>query len=403
MKELKSLNRTLVLLEGVHLCLMCWCLSLSLLFLVPEYPPVSQLLWALGAAIPTLAIWAVCISPLAPAVRVPVCLGVCGLCMLLPTGILRLCWTLCAGLIALAGCFLHRPDGKVLMTVPKPWHAMAFLTCFGMARFIGGALPAAASAALVLLYILNNLLYSHSRRLRSLLCDPRTETLSAARMVRNGRIMVWGFVFAAAAVLVAVPLLVTQPDQHVEWTPAAEDPMTPPTEDLEEQMAQLRPGGLNSDRGDPESTEIANRIVLRVFVIFMLASLALSLIGLILRLLWIENGKKRNRTLTRDAGLTVEPLPPETAAETEPEPPAEGWEKRIRRRYQSLIASRAAKGSQLSPLTPTQLEQTAGLPEGEARSALHALYEKARYGSEACSREDDAAVKAAVRRLRKEH
>ena len=153
--------------------------------------------------------------------------------------------------------------------------------------------------------------------------------------------------------------------------------------------------------GKQSDSELANRIFARIFEIFLLASVGMCLIALIIRLCAIENGRDR-KTAPKESGITVEDLPPEPSAPALREPPAEGWEKKIRRRYAALIGSRAGKESRLAPLTPTQLEQAAGLPEGEALDTLHTLYEKARYGSEACSRADEAAVKAAIRRLRRE-
>lgn len=400
MKELKSLNRTMAMLEGAHLCLMCWCLSLTLLFLVPEYPPRTELFWALGAALPTLAVWRICLLPLRMPARAALCLGVCGLCMLLPTGILRLCWILCAGILAFSGCVLNRPDGKILPTVPRGTHALAFFACFGMARFVGGSVPKAASAAFALLFILNSLLYLHTKRLRSLLCDPTVEALSAGRMVRTGRVMVLSFLILAAAALIAIPLLTSVPDQGGGMQLAEETGIVPTAETVPETV-RLPEGIVSQHTGSQSDSARVNRILSRIFEIFLLASVGMCVIALILRLRAIENGNDR-KTAPKETGITVEDLPPEPSAEVEREAPAEGWEKKIRHRYAALIGARAGKGVRLSPLTPRQLEQAVGLPEGDDLDTLHTLYEKARYGSEACSRADDAAVKAAVRRLRKE-
>ena len=38
--------------------------------------------------------------------------------------------------------------------------------------------------------------------------------------------------------------------------------------------------------------------------------------------------------------------------------------------------------------TPMELEEAAGLPEGEEREEFHSLYEKARYGNAPCSQEE---------------
>lgn len=61
--------------------------------------------------------------------------------------------------------------------------------------------------------------------------------------------------------------------------------------------------------------------------------------------------------------------------------------KQIRNRYKKLIKKKA-KGQSLLALTPSQLEEAAGLEESEIRRELHSIYEKARYSKAAADSED---------------
>ncbi len=70
-------------------------------------------------------------------------------------------------------------------------------------------------------------------------------------------------------------------------------------------------------------------------------------------------------------------------------------EAQVRRYYRKLIEGRA-KGKLRASYAPTELEDAANLPEGEARERLHELYEKTRYSKEGAV-EGDARE---IRRLR---
>lgn len=60
-------------------------------------------------------------------------------------------------------------------------------------------------------------------------------------------------------------------------------------------------------------------------------------------------------------------------------------ETRIRKSYRQKIMR---EGKPSPVFTPMELEEAAGLPEGEEREEFHSLYEKARYGNAPCSQEE---------------
>lgn len=90
------------------------------------------------------------------------------------------------------------------------------------------------------------------------------------------------------------------------------------------------------------------------------------------------------------------------------------WERtpagRIRRMFWKLIRDRMGNqkrsdGRRLlcrfSSMTPMQLEEAAGIPK-QNQDPIHVLYEKARYGCEECTRQEEAQMKECCRRLRSE-
>ncbi len=66
----------------------------------------------------------------------------------------------------------------------------------------------------------------------------------------------------------------------------------------------------------------------------------------------------------------------------------------VRKAYRKRV--RQKKAELLASMTPKELEDAAGIPEGEGRSTLHELYEKARYSREGCSAEDVQKLKKAL-------
>ncbi len=64
----------------------------------------------------------------------------------------------------------------------------------------------------------------------------------------------------------------------------------------------------------------------------------------------------------------------------------------IRKHYRKMILKRK-KHIDRNTYTPEELEEYAEVPESEQRTKLHRLYEKARYSSEGCTREDVQTLK----------
>ena len=65
----------------------------------------------------------------------------------------------------------------------------------------------------------------------------------------------------------------------------------------------------------------------------------------------------------------------------------------IRRAYRRRI--RKEKKDIQETMTPSEIEDAAGLPAGDERRVYHELYEKARYSKAGCSTEDVQTLKKA--------
>ena len=77
---------------------------------------------------------------------------------------------------------------------------------------------------------------------------------------------------------------------------------------------------------------------------------------------------------------------------------AAGWDRKLRRRYEKLIRSRARRDVRLRAMTPAELEAEARLA-GPGAETVHVLYEQTRYSQSPADRERYAAFKAAVKTL----
>lgn len=412
MKEYRSLQRILQVFEAAHVALLSCCLSLPLLFLVPEYPDRIQLLWALGAAPAVLAVYALCLVLKKRLLRLLASLAVLALCLLvLPTTLLRVIYGAMLALQMLIGIVLPRPDGKPVLSVPRVYHAPFFLLLYAFSRIEGNAVMKQAAIAVTLLYLLVLLLHQHTRRLRSELCDYTSAALEDRRILRSDRRMILVFAVVGTVLILAVPLLFSRgadtdalSETAPEETGFAQRTDEPEETGETEQTGEtgLREDAVYQESGRPVNTEIFTNILLVILYLILLSGLVLALISYILWLVNLRRDRELHTPPQESAGLPDEQLAkqPRKAAAKEPIR-ARSPTQRIRRLYRRLIRARTASGAKLSALTPNELEQAAALRESEARRTLHTLYEKARYSGAACSRADYLAAKAAAQQLRK--
>ena len=210
MKELKLLRRIHYLLESVHLSLMVCCLSLPLLFFFPSGSWLSMTLWGIGAIIPVLLIRELSMRISRPWLRFLAGMLVTLSAILIPRGMIGFTYGICCGIITLIGAFFPRPDGKLVLTVPKFYHILIVLLAFGLGKISGVDLLVNLITVLALLFCGNYLLYLHSARLEKTLCEDLDATVSSSSILALNRRLIVGFLLVAALLIVGIPWLVSR-------------------------------------------------------------------------------------------------------------------------------------------------------------------------------------------------
>lgn len=399
MKELKSLERGVRLICCVHLALMTLCLSLSVALLYPGERVEICLLWAFGAVIPVQIIHQVCLRVRELLPRCLVCAVVTLCAVLLPdNGLRRFYYGLCCVPILLAGLCLNRPHGRLVLTVPQLYHPLIplFVYVFGMATRTE-LLPGFA-VALTALMALSYCFYRNQEKTLRILRDALRAEISAHSIVRLNRRATVIFALLGILVLAAVPWLMN----HAE-VPEPMEPFEPGeafhTDTKEITEPTLPDIGLIQESGSqrPLHFEGIYSGMIWAVALFLVSVIGLVIFAVISDLLSISKGNGKHSDPQRDQEWTVERLTAERSDKKQAESAA-GWDRKLRRRYEKLIRSRARRGVSLRAMTPAELEAEARLA-GPGAETVHRLYEQTRYSQSPADRERLAAFKAAVKTL----
>lgn len=399
MRELKRLEAMRSVLETIHLALISCCLSIPLLFAVPEYPDEIELLWALGAALPVLALHLCDRHTASKKILISVALALLAVSMLIcRTTILRVVYGLLL-VIQLGICtLLARPGGKPALSVPKFYHGIAPLLLYALAQALKNDVMITAAVTVVVLFVVVFLLHTQATRLRNEICDQSEGTVFEQGIVRlNVRLMTL-FCVVGALVVIGVPFLLSlrtpaEAQPPVMTNPYVEAFKTPPATS-EEPLNKI-----TLPEGTPINTEPMTDAMLALFGLFAVVAVGLAVFGFIFLLRSLSNDKERHSSPQQN-GFIIETLAEKPQQSEAVDGGGRSWSKRIRRLYQRLIHARADKNTPLQALTPQELERAAAL-EGAAKDTLHALYEKARYSGETCDKSDYLAAKSAANLLKK--
>ena len=395
MNERRSLEGLLRVLEMVHLSVLTCCLSIPLVFFLPEYSDLQQLLWGLGAIVPVMAIQLPCQHLEKRLHRLFVGLGVFALTMVLcPTNILRVAYGLCISLQILICTALAKPGGKFVLTVPKVYHAPAPLLLYGLSRALDNRVLIIAAVTIAVVFVVNLLLYLQARKLLLELYDNNAAAVSVSGIVSVNRRLMLVFCVIGAALIVAVPLLLSrQPQQQSTEAPAAEAFVSETKAHAEEEPVPLETKTV--PEGTPYNLDFISDVFVVVFLVFLGLVLVLWGIAIVFSLRSISNDKDLH-----NSSLIIEALPEEQPKRSLFDGLHDrSWQGRLRRLYPKLIHAKTDRDASLQALTPRELERAACL-EGPARDTLHTLYEKARYSGAACDKADYLSAKAAAQQLR---
>ena len=402
MKDLRFLGRLLWVFEGIHVAGLAWCLSLPLLFVIPEFSEPVELLCALGAALPVLAVYVLCQALHKPLHRLLASAAALLLTVLLcPTTMLRVVYGLCGVLRLLVGLVLPRPGGRQVLSVPKLWHAPLLMLLYAFSKIEGSRVMELGVLTITLLLILNYLLHVNTSRLLKTLSERGEDAVSDRGLLAQNRRQVLLFALLSAAVIVAVPVLLSRSPEQPEQT-APEQVQTVPVETEQATVPTVppEPTGTYMPPGEALEVKPVTDGLAWLLIVFYLCGLGLAVFAFIRWLLQISGGRKK-RAAPQSETYAVEALPEEKHVRRRFEAEEGGWDRRIRRSYARLILSRAGKRGGLAVRTPRELEQAAALGDTQALAQLHALYEKARYSAAACTHEDYRSARAAVQAIRK--
>lgn len=391
------IERTMLAVETVHLGLLVLCLSLPLTLLVFRGSLTESLLWGFGAVIPAELICFLGRRLEARPARILACLAVLALAAALPdTPGRRFTWGLCCLPVFLAATVLPRPGGKLMLTVPKLYHPIAPLQFYAFCAIY--RLPPLASAlaiVIALLMVLTILVHANQTRLLAALRSDGDTAVSVRSILRLNRRTLVIFALLALTAILAVPMLTRRVPRSDTQTDYGQTVLVPQEAEVTE--APVLPIVPPGDEALPVlDYSLARDIALGAVVLALVGTLIISIVTLIRLLLSIRSGKPRSRPLEGET-FVVEAL-----EETDPEPEADSadaWTARLRRRYARLIRRRTDAAQALDPMSPAQLEQAASLGENDAAREIHRLYEKARYGPVPATREEDRAMKAALKEL----
>ena len=400
MNETRLLSRMLAVFETLHVFVLSCCLTIPLLFFVQEFSDEAELCWALGAALPVLALHLCGRKTTSKKILLPLGLGLWILCLLVcRTTILRFVYSLALLLQLLIQTVVPKPKGKPLLSVPSFWHAPMPLLIYCLARAMAKDAVITIALSLTVLYLVNTLLYLQASRLQRALYEQSIGAVSDRGIVRLNLRMMTVYCIVGAIAVVAVPLLLSA-RPAAEAAPAQAVGVYESAETESQAPEPLPPIEITTlPAGDPIRTEPFTDAILLILGIFTFIVLGLAVYAMFSWLFTIDTDKLRHRKGQED-GFVVEQLDTPEERRRRPQSGRSSWSGRIRRLYQKLIRSKTEKGSALHALTPTELEQAASL-EGSDRQTLHMLYEKARYANTACDKSDYLSARAAAQRLKK--
>lgn len=394
MKEIRRLERFILISECIHLALLTVCLALPVTLLFKRGDGPAWALWALGPVIPVQLMRFVFDHVKNKPLRTLLALGIFALSPI--AGIWSdqwLCFIVCGIPILISGLFIPRHRGKLIFTIPHLAALLPLILLYALGKIVPVQLLCSATVALAFFTVLNYFFYLNQiRLLTDIRTSPNTE-VSVVGMIRQNRKVAGMFLAIGVVALLAVPLLFNSPSEEekpAEYNVSDVDPTAEPVQEEEEEK-HIR------------ISEYAKKIrylELEVPVGLVLGAgfIILNLIGIgyFVYMLLLSINKKKGGERTPDDELSFERLEPKApSAEKER---ASGYEKRIRRGYEKLIKSRAPKKARLAALTPAELNKTARI-EGECAETIHEVYIKTRYSGAAATREDFADFKAAVHGL----
>lgn len=393
MKELKRLKRRIRICECVHLALMTLCVALPLALLFKEDNQWYRLFWALGTVIPVQLIRLVCEYVKKKWLQILGSLAIFAAAIVVARKDYHYVYygLTCIPML-ISGLFLPRPKGRQFFTIPNLLSLIGVFIPYAIGQVTQVPLLSRLSVAVSALTTVNFFLYqSQTRLLSDIGLSVHTE-VSVSSLIRQNRKVVALFLLAGALILTAIPFLLksappaTQDSREYYESVASQAPESTPVPKRDY---------TQSPEGKPLNLDFLPD-VMGVFVI-VIPLMALFGLGYLLYILISNiNGRRKHNPPELEEDMTIERLNDDASEHGKER--LSGYEKKIRRRYERLIKSRAPGKTRLAAMTPTELEETASV-EGDGADTIHTIYAETRYGQTPATKERYAAFKNAVKVL----
>lgn len=397
MNNTRTVQRLCAVLELGTLWQWVCCLSLPLFLVFTETPTAATCFWAVGAALPVTAVCLLCKKLKKHSRQLLASVAVGALAVLCcRTPLQRVFYAICTGLYIVPAVLFPRPRGNMPLTTPRVFCPVFHFMDYALGMAVKSALLQKASVFLAFFYLLLYLLYRNLSRLRSALHDSGAKVSSASMIQVNRRMISWFLALVAVAVI-AVPWILRKMP-----TPTAESSQVEPGSFYVTDTQSYAQPEEDSERTvqteHPFDLSFVDDLSTVLGIALAAAALACAVLAVVSVLRQTDTQRQHDDTAGKER-MTIQRLddrqPPSGSA---PEPKPTGYDRRIRRLYAKLIASRT--NQRLSPLTPRELEAAAGIPATPHGQTLHRLYEKARYASDECTRDDYLRLKDAVKAIR---
>ncbi|MBQ0071750.1 MAG: hypothetical protein KBS81_07860 [Spirochaetales bacterium] len=380
-------GKALWLIGSLNTMLLSIPLPYLFLNLFPEAEGVLLLAQSIGIALPVLLLKIVGEKVKGKAGRGLLAFGIAALFIVFSLGpVMRTAYTLVLAFYLLLVLAAPRPEGRILLSKPQPWQGVVFLLLFALGSGNGNQSIRSASAVLFVLFLLLYLLDRNMEKVeKKLLSSDAVSSPSAVLRVNNRLMVLFSILFLLFSI--AVPFLLSGTEERKESTVTyvfGEEE----TEDTEEKWEVLASRDIAlSPKGKALSGRFFSLFPIVLTFLVSLGAIFFLLYAVLSLIFSFRHGEALQAEERIEETILVKRTK-EEAKEKEERPGYFSLEGRVRRLYRRTILL-GLEGKVDDALTPAELEEKAHVQD----SALHEVYEKARYSQQGVDEKDLERVK----------
>lgn len=386
------LLKTAYILETAYFALIYCCISLPITLIFMADKGFIPLLWAVGVIVPVTAIRLICDRIAKKSRRFLASTAIVALSLIIcQSAISRIAYLLCGVIAVVICCFVNRPDGKPLLTVPKFYHAPLVPVVYAFGAIVNDDRLKISAYVVALLFAIIYILHRNTTRLLSALRENRGESrVSAEGILRQNRRMIAVFLILLAVGLLLIPLIISNLPDYSGAESIIEPHYSTPIEETSDEPISGIDGETLLPQGEPINFKPFESALLALFIFSIVGALVMVAYAIISALRNVGNDKAKHAEPNENT-LVIESLSPESEPKKRESPKADSWQKRIRKKYAKTIKS---SGGEISnAMTPTELESAVSLPPTENTAQLHDIYEQARYSAHDMGKDDYKKIK----------